>query len=112
MTIMAETKKIIFFDTETTGNTEKDYLCQLAYKTSDETFNELYKPPIKIPPEVSAIHHITNKMVADKPAFKESKEYKKVKELFENQNSVVVAHNAVFDLAMLKTEGIEPKHFI
>ncbi len=106
-------KNIIFFDTETTGNEpKKDFLCQLAYKTDKETFNELYKPEIAIPPEASAITHITNKMVADKPAFKESNDYKKVKELFESNDSVVVAHNAKFDLAIMNNEDIKPKNFI
>ena len=104
--------KVIFFDTETTGNTEKDYLCQIAYKTESDSFSGLYKPPIKVPPETSAIHHITNKMLEDKPAFKESEEFLKIKDLFENKDSVVVAHNAPFDLLIIKKEGIIPKNFI
>ncbi len=107
------TKKIIFFDTETTGNEpKKDFLCQIAYKTGDEVFNELYKPLIPIPPEASAITHITNKMVADKQAFKGSDGYKKIKELFEDRDSVVVAHNAKFDLAIISKEDILPSNFI
>lgn len=105
-------QKLIFFDTETTGNTDKDFLCQLAYKSGNETFEALYKPEIKIPPEASAIHHITNKMIADKPVFKDSSDYKKIKELFEDENVVVVAHNAPFDLIMLEKENIKPKNFI
>ena len=104
--------KLIFFDTETTGNTEKDFLCQIAYKTENESFVETYKPEIKIPPEASAVHHITNKMVTDKSVFKESEDFKKIKKLFEDKDSVVVAHNATFDLVMIKKEGIEPKKFI
>lgn len=105
--------KLVFFDTETTGNTSSDFLCQLAYLTEDgETFNELFLPPKRIPPEASAVHHITNKMVADKPAFRESPDYEKVKSLFEDENTIAVAHNAIFDLDMLKKEGIEPKRFI
>ena len=104
--------KLIFFDTETTGNTEKDFLCQIAYKSGDEKFVGLYKPEIKIPPEASAVHHITNKMVADKKSFSESEDRQKIKELFERKNSVVVAHNAPFDLMIIKKEGIEPKKFI
>ena len=50
----------LFFDTETTGNTENDFICQLAYKQDSEEFSELYKPSIPIPPEASAVHHITN----------------------------------------------------
>ena len=105
-------RKLIFFDTETTGNTEKDFLIQLAYKHGDESFNNLYKPSVKIPPEASAVHHITNKMVRDLPSFKESGHVEKIKKLFEDENSVVVAHNAPFDLMMLKKEGIVPKNFI
>lgn len=106
-------KKIIFFDTETTGNEpKKDFLCQIAYKSGAETFCELYKPSIPIPPEASAITHITNKMVAEKEAFQGSAGYKKIKELFENPNSVVVAHNAKFDLAIIEKEGIKPANFI
>src|SRR3972149_95163 len=105
-------QKIIFFDTETTGNTDKDYICQIAYKTGDEAFTGLYKPPVRIPPEASAVHHISNKMVADKPSFSESGDMPKIKQIFEDENSVAVAHNATFDLAMLKNEGIVPKNFI
>jgi|SRR3989344_2607393 len=104
--------KLIFFDTETTGNTDKDFLCQIAYKTGDENFTGLYKPEIKIPPEASAVHHITNKMVADLPSFRESGDLQKIKELFEDEKAVVVAHNAPFDLLMIKKENIEPKKFI
>lgn len=104
--------KLIFFDTETTGNTDEDFLCQLAYKTGDESFVSLYKPPRKVPPEASAVHHITNKMLESATPFQESADYKKIKELFEDENSIVVAHNAVFDLAMLQKEDINPKNFI
>ena len=104
--------KLIFFDTETTGNEEKDFLVQIAYKTNDETFTGLYKPEIKIPPEASAVHHITNKMVAEKPAFKESTDQAIIKKLFEDKDSVVVAHNAPFDLMIIKKEDINPNKFI
>lgn len=113
-------KKIIFFDTETTGNTDKDFLCQIAYKTGNpnseerasETFNGLYKPPVKIPPEASAVHHITNKMLEGKPAFSESADYQNIKNIFEDENTVVIAHNAQFDINMLKKENIAPKNFV
>jgi len=104
--------KLIFFDTETTGNTEKDFLIQFAYKTGKETFVSLYKPPEKILPEASAVHHITNKMVADKPTFKESTDQPIIKKLFEDENSILVAHNAPFDLMIIEKEDIKPKKFI
>ncbi len=102
----------LFFDTETTGNTEDDFLCQLAYKWNSKEFSELYKPPIAIPPEASAVHHITNKMVADKPLFRESIDYPAVKSLLENSAAIPVAHNAKFDVGMLKKEGIGVHRFI
>lgn len=105
-------QKLIFFDTETTGNTENDFLVQIACKIGAETFSGLYKPEMKIPPEASAVHHITNKMVADKPAFSETPDSKKIKALFEDKDSVVVAHNAPFDLTIIKKENIVPANFI
>ncbi len=105
-------RKIIFFDTETTGNTQKDYLCQIAYKNEDESFVGFYKPPIKIPPEASAVHHISNKMIENKISFKDSPDYQKIKNLFEDKNSIVIAHNAPFDLMIIEKENIKPKNFI
>lgn len=106
-------KQIIFLDTETTGNEPvKDFLCQLAYKTDTETFCELYKPPISIPPEASAVTHITDKHVAGKPAFRESPTYEKIKKLLEDENSILVAHNAKFDVAIIEKEDINPRSII
>ena len=103
---------IVFFDTETTGNQPQDYLCQIAWMQDGVMKAGLFKPPMPIPAEASAIHHISNKMVADKPAFRESPEWQEVKDLFEDPNTVVVAHNAKFDLGMLAKEDIIPKNHI
>ncbi len=103
--------KIIFFDTETTGNGPNDRLVSLAVKARGEgapTLDALYKPPVPIPIEAMAIHHITPKMVAHKPAFKESAEFDDTKSLFEDHDTLAVAHNAAFDLAMLAKEGVVP----
>lgn len=107
--------KIIFFDTETTGNTPTDYLCQLAVKEINITkplVNELFKPPAPIPFECSAIHHISNKKVADKPAFQESSHYQEIKNLFEDKNVLSVAHNAPFDVQILANEHVSPANVI
>lgn len=104
--------KLVFFDTETTGNTTEDFLCQIAYKSGKETFKGLYKPPVKIPPEASAVHHITNKMVADKPTFKDSSDFIKIKKILEDADSIVVAHNTPFDLMIVGKEGIKPARAI
>ncbi len=104
-------KKLIFLDTETTGNLPPDRLCQLCYKIGDVVVNELYKPPVPITIESMAIHHITEKMVADKPAFIGSNEFQKLQEIFET-DAVFVAHNAKFDVMMLEKEGLKPKTII
>lgn len=107
--------KIYFFDTETTGNGPDDRLIQLAItKRGDPTpvINELFKPPFPIPFEASAVHHITNKMIEHKPLFRESPRYTEIKALFESPDTIVVAHNAAFDIGMLKAEDIHPTNVI
>ncbi len=107
--------KIYFFDTETTGNTHDDRIVQLAIKERGNPtplINELFKPPFPIPFESSAVHHISNHMVANKPAFQEHPKYLEIKALFENPETIVVAHNSAFDVTMLTTEGIHPTNVI
>jgi len=97
----------IFLDTETTGLNDNDRLCQLAYKTDNGiTVNELFNPGMPIPIEAMCVHHITNDMVKDKPAFKTSKTWHNLNELLKSDDTILVAHNAPFDVGMLKKEGI------
>ena len=103
--------KLLFLDTETTGNDlAKDRLCQVCYKTGTETHTEYFKPPVSISIKSMSITHITNKMVADKPAFDESSMKKELKTLLVNH--AMVAHNAKFDIAMLEAEGLKVPNFI
>ena len=107
--------RIIFLDTETTGNSDTDRLCQLAVKEryiDEPLINALYKPPVPISIESMAIHHITERMVADKPAFSDAPEYTGLKDLLESDEAIVVAHNATFDVAMLAREGVVPRQTI
>lgn len=107
--------KIVFFDTETTGNGPKDFLCQLAIMERGEgtpIVDTIYKPPVPIPFECSAIHHISNKMVAGRPAFKDAPEYAEIKALLEDDNTICVAHNAAFDYQILKNDNITIKNLL
>ena len=107
--------RIIFFDTETTGNTDEDRLCQLAITergVAEPIANALYKPPLPISIESMAIHHITEKMVAKRPLFAAAPEFPTLKALFEDTDTIAVAHNAAFDVAMLGREGIAPANII
>jgi DNA polymerase III epsilon subunit-like protein len=66
--------------------------------------------PITI--DAMTAHHITNEMVLDKPAFRNSDTWSKLRDLVNLDGYVVVAHNTAFDMDMLKKEGIEPKNVI
>ncbi len=103
----------IFLDTETTGNGLADRLCQIAFKTEEgATVNELFNPGMPITIDAMTVHHITNEMVRDKPCFRNSDTWKKLRDLVVPNDYVMVAHNAAFDVDMLKKEGIEPKSVI
>ncbi len=104
----------VFFDTETTGNTEKDYLCQIAWKKAgeEEIKSGLFKPPVPMTVDSMAICHITEKMLEDKPPFQGSDLWNEFKELVEDEQNVLIAHNAKFDIGMLKRENIEIPQYI
>ena len=103
----------IFLDTETTGNGPADRLCQIAFKIKGGyTVNELFNPGMPISIDAMTVHHITNEMVLDKPAFRNSDTWSKLRDLVNSDGYVIVAHNAPFDVDMLKKEGIEPKNVI
>lgn len=104
-------KRIIFFDTETTGVGEEDRLLQLAIKergVEEPLHYRIYKPPVPIPFGATRVHGITEEMAAQEPAFLESESYADVKTLFEDGSAIAVAHNIAFDNAMLAREGIVP----
>lgn len=104
----------IFFDTETTGNTENDYLCQIAWKTnkSDEMVDGLFKPPVPISIEAMAVCHVTNRMVEDKPPFQGSELWDRFNTLNSDKSNVFIAHNAKFDIGMLRRENIDITQYI
>lgn len=99
-------KELIFLDTETTGNDPfKDRLCQICYRTSKGTKTEYFKPPFPVPVKAMSITHITNEMLKGKRPFIGSEMHSELKNLL--AGGILVAHNAKFDIAILKSEGIE-----
>ncbi len=99
-------KQLIFLDTETTGNDlEKDCLCQVAYKKGEKMTVQNFKPTIPISTKAMSVTHITNKMVENEKAFKDSKFAKDLEGIL--QKNILVAHNAKFDIAMLQNEGLK-----
>ncbi len=105
-------QNLIFLDTETTGLGPEDRLCQCAYIYQDVEYNELFKPPLEISIEAQSISHVTNRHVADKPPFDRSEMQKHLQDIFESDESIIVAHNARFDMGMLARDGVEIKRFI
>ncbi|MCK5285620.1 MAG: 3'-5' exonuclease [Candidatus Pacebacteria bacterium] len=103
-------KKLIFLDTETTGNDLKeDRLCQVAYKIDGGMIVKNFKPTIPISIKAMSITNITNKIVENEEVFQGSDFAKELQELL-NEN-ILVAHNASFDIAMLENEGLKvPNH--
>src|SRR5690554_8073186 len=69
-------KPICFFDLETTGvNIAKDRIVEIAIlkvypNGNKESHTWRVNPEMPIPPETSAIHGITDEMVANEPTFK------------------------------------------
>ncbi len=103
--------KPIFLDTETTHLGPDARMIQLAYKSAVDgaEVNEYFKAPIPIDFGAMAVHHVTNEMVKDKPPFGGSEHQIKLNALL--SDNVLVAHNADFDIMVLKNEGINvPKH--
>ena len=71
------TKPICFFDLETTGiNVAKDRIVEISIlkifpNGNKESKTWLVNPEMEIPPQVIAVHGITNEKVANEPTFKE-----------------------------------------
>ncbi len=104
--------KFIFLDTETTGTGPEDRLCQVAYSYGEHRANSLFKPPVPIQIAAMATSHITNRMVEASEPFIGSHMHKELTELFADPETVFIAHNASFDIDMLKREGIVVPKFI
>ncbi len=95
-----------FLDVETTGLSPRSArVCEVAaisFRGTERVgqLAELVNPGVPIPPEVSRVHGITDTMVKDSPAF--GAVAPRLLSMLER--SVVVAHNAEFDLGFLGAE--------
>ena len=106
-------KKIVYtvLDTETTGlDTKKDEIISIGAVRivngrilATEKFDQLIDPKMPIPLESEKIHGISDEMVKAKPDIKE------VLPLFHKfcEDTVLVAHNAAFDMKMFSKKEAE-----
>ena len=104
-------RTLLFLDTETTGIAE-GRLIQIAYQARGKAANdasmrvEYFKPPVPIEIEAMAVHHITEKHLAEKPAFDGSDTHAALKASLSDPGTILVAHNAKFDMGILVREGL------
>lgn len=98
---------LIYYDTETTGiRSEKDKIIEIAAynPVKDTSFVQLVNPKCLIPAEATAIHHITNEMVAT------AEDFSVVGAQFAEfcgEEAVLIAHNNdAFDQQFLNQEAL------
>jgi DNA polymerase III epsilon subunit family exonuclease len=96
----------VAFDTETTGLSpvaaQLVELSGVKFKASGEvvdTFSTLINPEQAIPPEVTAIHGITDEMVAGQPVWREA--VPQFLNWLGGDDTVLLAHNANFDVGFI-----------
>ena len=95
----------VAFDTETTGlKADKAKLLEIGAVSFNKdgvigTFEQLINPCCPIPPEAERVNHISQEMVQDAPL----EEQVLPDFLSFIGNSVLIAHNAGFDLAFINT---------
>lgn len=95
----------IFYDTETTGvRAEKDYIIEIAAydPVNDLSFERLINPGCPIPAEATAIHNISNEMVANCPKFDViGREFI---DFCEGEVVLIAHNNDGFDIHFLRSE--------
>lgn len=114
--------RFIAIDLETTGlSPEKDTIIEVAailfsFERLWENFSVhmrdkrtmLINPTISLSEEVSIITGITDEMLIGKPSWEEVKDRV---ESFIREGDIIVGHNVLFDISMLKTHGINLENF-
>jgi len=90
----------VFMDTETTGFSPKDVVIEVGVVDlkGQTLFESFFKPSIPIPADAEAVHHISERMVADAPLWKDA--WPGLKDVLEDR--FVGLYNAEFDLRLMK----------
>lgn len=93
-------KQPIYLDTETTGLKQTDQIVEICLLDHDGTvlLDSLVKPTVKIPPDATRVHHITDAMVADAPTWPEL--WPQLEPILAQRRSAI--YNAEYDLRLLQ----------
>lgn len=105
-----QTDHVLVFDTETTGREGNARIVELCFvkvdvrtgETSD-AFESLVNPGMPIPRDAQAVHHISDQMVRSAPSIAEV--LPRALKFIADHGSILVAHNASFDVRVLKYEA-------
>jgi DNA polymerase-3 subunit epsilon len=95
----------IFYDTETTGiRTEKDRIIEIAAfdPLLNRSFEQLINPGCPIPPEATAIHKISDEMVANSPSFGAAAQ--NFVQFCEGDVILIAHNNDSFDMPFIRCE--------
>jgi len=96
--LLESDEKIAILDTETTGLPSHDHFqvveISIVDKLGNVLFDSLIKPDCPIPATATAVHGITDEMVANAPTFSEI--WPKLEEIF--QQYTIYCYNVRFDL--------------
>ena len=104
--VVYEKGAFVAFDTETTGlKPDANRVVEIGAVKFDthgviSRFSVLINPECPMPPEAGAVNNITDEMLKGKPLFKEVA----VDFLKFIQDTILVAHNAPFDIAFINAE--------
>ena len=104
--VVYEKGTFVAFDTETTGlKPEENRVVEIGAVKFDKSgeisrFSVLINPECPMPEEAGAVNNITDEMLKGKPLFKDVA----IDFLKFIENTVLVAHNATFDIAFINAE--------
>ena len=93
-------KKPIYLDTETTGLKDHDQIVEICLLDHDGSivFESLVRPTVRIPPDATRVHHITDAMVGAAPAWPEI--WPQMEAILTTRR--IAIYNAEYDLRLMQ----------
>lgn len=95
---------LIYIDLETSGLESDDVICSMAVLHKDKAIYALVNEEKKISPLASAVHHITNEMIASEKSFVQSSVCTFLEQYNKAENTLIM-HNTKLYLQKLISAG-------